>query len=166
MSSFGVFLLISLLMEAQYVCSQKLIWPCINNIERQLLHSNHHKEYTYVKVYHQLSDQILNQSMDKLKMESAIEQCNDTRLSACKGIPCQECKDKYSLAIGSNECFEEKNRCSGVHLLLLIFFAAAGFLLVFFIKLLNMTVSQGTINGLIFYANIVWAYQNIFFPKL
>ena len=27
-----------------------------------------------------------------------------------------------------------------------------------------MTVSQSTINGLIFYANIVWAYESIFFP--
>jgi hypothetical protein len=34
---------------------------------------------------------------------------------------------------------------------------------VFFIKLLNLTVSVGTINGLIFYANIVWANRSLFF---
>ena len=34
----------------------------------------------------------------------------------------------------------------------------------FFIKILNLTVSQGTINGLIFYANIVAANRSVFFP--
>ena len=34
----------------------------------------------------------------------------------------------------------------------------------FFIKILNLTVSQGTINGLIFYANIVAANRSILFP--
>ena len=41
----------------------------------------------------------------------------------------------------------------------------AGILLVIFIIILNVTVAQGTINGLIFYANIVWAYNEIFFPR-
>ena len=76
------------------------------------------------------------------------------------GRLCGACKHGYSLAIGSNKCLSCSNNNS---LALLIYFAAAGFLLVFFIKILNMTVSQGTINGLIFYANIVWAYQSIFF---
>ena len=48
---------------------------------------------------------------------------------------------------------------------LLLFFAAAGFLLVLFISILNLTVTQGMINGLIFYANIVWTYQSILFPN-
>ena len=34
----------------------------------------------------------------------------------------------------------------------------------FFIKILNLTVSQGTINGLIFYASIVAANRSILFP--
>ena len=34
----------------------------------------------------------------------------------------------------------------------------------FFIKILNLTVSQGTINGLIFYANFVAANRSIFIP--
>ena len=78
------------------------------------------------------------------------------------GILCGRCESGFSLAIGSNNCLpcSDSNR-----LLLLFFFAAAGFLLVFFIKFLNMTVSQGTISGLIFYANIIWAYQSIFFPS-
>ena len=34
-----------------------------------------------------------------------------------------------------------------------------------FITALNFTVTQNAITGLIFYANIVWIYRNIFFPK-
>ena len=46
-------------------------------------------------------------------------------------------------------------------------FAAAGVLLVFFISALNLTVTQGMVNGLIFYANIVWTnYQSILFPQV
>ena len=78
------------------------------------------------------------------------------------GKLCGGCKDGYSLAIGSNHCIHCPNNNN---LALLIFFAAAGFLLVFFIGALNLTVSQGMINGLIFYANIVWMYRPIFFPQ-
>ena len=79
------------------------------------------------------------------------------------GILCGACENGSSLAIGSNKCLQCEDSNG---LLLLIFFAAAGFLLVIFIKLLNLTVSQGTINGLIFYANIMWAYQSIFFSDV
>ena len=78
------------------------------------------------------------------------------------GRLCGECKEGYSLAIGSSRCIHCTNNNN---LALLIFFAAAGFLLVIFIGLLNLTVSTGTINGLIFYANIIWTYKDIFFTS-
>ena len=78
------------------------------------------------------------------------------------GILCGACRSGFSLALGSNKCLSCPNNNN---IALLIFFAAAGFLLVTFIKILNITVSQGTINGLIFYANIIWAYESIFFPS-
>ena len=34
----------------------------------------------------------------------------------------------------------------------------------FFTSVFNLTVTQGWISGFVFYANIVWLYQNIFFP--
>lgn len=78
------------------------------------------------------------------------------------GRLCGKCQDGYSLAIGSSNCI----RCpNSDNLALIVFFAGAGVLLVFFIGALNLTVTQGTINGLIFYANILWAYQGILFPK-
>ena len=82
---------------------------------------------------------------------SLDKQCSSNRA----GILCGKCKEGYSLALGSNNCIHCENR----YLALLIFFGAAGFLLVFIIIILNLTVSQGMINGLIVYANIVWSYN-------
>ena len=77
------------------------------------------------------------------------------------GTLCGACKPNFTLALGSSQCLPN---CSNKYLLLLFVFILAGFALVFFIKILNLTVSQGTINGLIFYANIVAANKSIFFP--
>ena len=77
------------------------------------------------------------------------------------GRLCGRCKENYSLAIGSSHCIYCPNNNN---LALLIFFAAAGIILVFIIAALNLTVTQGAINGLIFYTNTVWAYKNLLFP--
>jgi len=71
-----------------------------------------------------------------------------------KGLP------GYSVALGTSRCL----KCSNITLLLLIPLAAAGLALVFILMVLNLTVSTGTINGLIFYANIVRANHAVYFP--
>ena len=97
-----------------------------------------------------------------LNNESTIQaedaQCTGNR----SGVLCGGCRNNFSLALGSNRCL---HGCSNNSLSLIIAFAAAGIALVFFIKILNLTVSQGTINGLIFYANIVWAEQTMLFSS-
>ena len=86
------------------------------------------------------------------------KQCASNRA----GILCGVCMENFSLAIGSSRCIE----CPNSHnVALLLAFAAAGVFLVFFILAINLTVTQGLINGLIFYANIVWAYKIILFPS-
>ena len=92
--------------------------------------------------------------IDYIKRNDPDNQCAFNRA----GKLCGGCRENFSLAIGSSRCIP----CShNNNLALLIFFAAAGFLLVLFISIMNLTVSQGMINGLVFYANIVWAYQSI-----
>ena len=77
------------------------------------------------------------------------------------GTLCGACQPGLSLALGTPQCLPcHSNR----HLSLLLPFAAAGLVLVFFIKILNLTVAEGTINGLIFYANIIRASQSAYFP--
>lgn len=78
------------------------------------------------------------------------------------GTLCGGCRKGFSMSLGTNMCLPCKNSSN---LGLVTFFALAGVFLVVFIKVLNLTVSQGTTNGLIFYANIVWAYQDVLFPK-
>ena len=86
------------------------------------------------------------------------KQCASNRT----GILCGACMENFSLVIGSSRCIE----CPNSHnMALLLAFSAVGVFLVFFILVLNLTVTQGLINGLIFYANIVWAYKLILFPS-
>ena len=80
------------------------------------------------------------------------------------GLLCGRCQNGLSLALGSNNCIQ----CPQFsYLALIIPFAAAGFGLVALLMVLNLTVSIGTINGLIFYANLVKISEStgIFFPN-
>ena len=84
------------------------------------------------------------------------EQC----ASGHAGILCGGCKPGLSLALGTSQCLQ----CSNIYLLLIIPFLLAGIVLVFLLLKCNLTVSVGTINGLIFYVNIVRVSHTIFFP--
>ena len=85
------------------------------------------------------------------------EQCLHSR----SGILCGQCAKGFSLMLGSNNC----GQCTNNNIALIIPFALAGIALVTFVITLNLTMSVGTINGLIFYANVVKIYEHIFFPK-
>ena len=76
-------------------------------------------------------------------------------------VLCGACQPGLSLVLGTSQC----KQCSNLYLLLLIPFALAGVLLVLLLLKCNLTVSTGTINGLIFYANIVQATKTAFFPN-
>ena len=77
------------------------------------------------------------------------------------GLLCGKCKEGLSLVLGSSQC----KKCSKNSQSLLIPFALAGVLLVISLFLLNLTVTAGTLHGLIFYANIVAANHHIFLPQ-
>ena len=84
-------------------------------------------------------------------------QCNYNH----SGTLCGRCQPGLSLALGSAQCLP----CSNKYIALLLPFALAGPMLVFFIKILDLTISQGTMNGLIFYANVVKANEYILLPQ-
>ena len=82
------------------------------------------------------------------------------------GLLCGTCKANYSLGFGSSHCL---SHCSSeLQFLrvigLIVVCAVAGILLVVLLTLLNLTVAEGTLNGLIFYANVIQVNLNIFFP--
>ena len=76
------------------------------------------------------------------------------------GVLCGRCQNGYSLQLGNNNCAQ----CNNKTVVLLIVFAILGILLVALLTVLDLTVASGTINGLIFYANIVWINNAILFP--
>lgn len=84
-------------------------------------------------------------------------QCDNNR----SGILCGTCKENFSLTLGSLHCLP----CSNAYLALVIPFALAGIALVVILFLLRLTVAIGTLNGLIFYANIIQANHQTFFPR-
>ena len=92
-----------------------------------------------------------------LNLEYPDEQCAFHR----SGILCGACQHNLSHAFGTSACRE----CLSLWALLWVpVIALAGIALVVLLIVLNLTVSVGTINGLIFYANIVRANHAIFFP--
>ena len=92
-----------------------------------------------------------------LNLEHPDEQCAFNR----SGILCGACQHNLSHVFGTSACRE----CSSLWALLWVpVIALAGIALVVFLIVLNLTVSVGTINGLIFYANIVRANHATFFP--
>ena len=77
------------------------------------------------------------------------------------GIICGQCNDNLSLVFGSDECQE----CSNLWLLSILGYAL---LLVLLLFILNLTVSNGTLGGLVFFANmsVVSLHTNLLVDKL
>jgi predicted outer membrane repeat protein len=83
-------------------------------------------------------------------------QCNYNH----SGILCGSCKDNFSIALGTLHCLP----CTNSYLALLLPFILVGVSLVAVLLLLQVSVANGTINGLIFFANIIQANRSDFFP--
>ena len=74
------------------------------------------------------------------------------------GILCSQCPHPLSMVFASSRCM----KCTNVHILITIIVIVAGIVLVVLLYVLNLTVTNGTINGIIFYANIVSINDSIF----
>ena len=94
-------------------------------------------------------------SQTSIALRYPDKQCSSNR----SGVLCGMCQPGYSLQLGGNKCI----KCNSTYLALLIVFALLGILLVALIKILDLTVTSGAINGLIFYANVVWRNNAILF---
>ena len=86
---------------------------------------------------------------DTISLAQPDEQCAHHH----SGVICGACQENYSIALGGSKCLQCTS--SLAFLWLLPLFAVAGIALVALLLVCNMTVSHGTLNGLIFYANVV-----------
>jgi predicted outer membrane repeat protein len=92
-------------------------------------------------------------------LEDPSVQCDFNR----NGILCGRCQKNFDLALGSLHCIPCNNN---YHSALIIFFALAGVVLIALIFFLRLTVSVGTLNGLLFYANVIQANHQAYFPRV
>ena len=85
-------------------------------------------------------------------------QCQFSR----SGILCGHCQQGLSTVFGSSNC----QQCSSIYLFLIVPIAIAGLVLVLLLFILNLTVTDGTINAFILYVNIISINTPVFFPQL
>ena len=93
-----------------------------------------------------------------LNFSTPNSQCQFNR----SGLLCGHCQQGLSTVFSSSYC----QHCSSVYLLLIIPLAVMGVILVLVLFILNLTVTDGTINGFILYVNIISINTPVFFTKL
>ena len=81
-------------------------------------------------------------------------QCQQHRI----GLLCSHCTPGYSLVLGTSTC----KKCTNTHLLFIVLIMLTGILLVAFLFVSNLTVTTGTINGIILFVNIVEMNGHLF----
>ena len=82
-----------------------------------------------------------------LNLTNPDSQCQFKR----SGVLCGECQQGLSAVLGSSQC----KHCSNLYLFMIIPIAIAGIVLVIILFTFNLTVTNGIINTLIFYVNII-----------
>ena len=88
-------------------------------------------------------------------------QCDSNRT----GTLCGTCKPGLSVSLGSSKCVRCPTYWPGLLVTIAIVFILSGIGLVAFLLVLNLTVAIGTLNAIIFYANIVAANKSALFPS-
>ena len=122
-------------------------------------HTGNDNQHHGVIIYNQCPYDYCRTDPDPLSfhLEFPDAQCAFNR----SGVLCGACRKNFSQVFGTSRCIE----CSNLLLLAVIpGILFAGIVLIAFLMLFNLTVSVGTINSLIFYANIIRASQAVFFP--
>ena len=126
----------------------------VNNTENSgyVMHSNCPFDYCYP-------------ASSRVEINLAIQggadaQCEYNR----SGKLCGACQRGLSLSLSSPRCLPCSKQWPVVFTVILLIAFLLGIALVASLMVLNLTVAVGTLNGLIFYANIVNANSNIYFP--
>ena len=85
-------------------------------------------------------------------------QCTFSRVSTL----CASCESGLSLSLGGPRCLRCPHYWPALVVVIILAAALAGVALVAMLLFLNMTVAVGSLNGIIFYANVVAANRNVF----
>ena len=74
------------------------------------------------------------------------------------GLLCGACKSYFSLSLGTVRCVSCPNYWPALLVLQLLGSLVAGLVLVSVLLMLNLTVAVGTLNGIIFYVNVLYNF--------
>lgn len=94
-------------------------------------------------------------------LEGPNAQCAEYR----QGLLCGSCQQGYSLSLGSSKCLKCPKNWYSLFVGITIAAILAGLLLVVVFLALNLTVGVGSFNSIVFFANIVYANQSIYFRQ-
>ena len=83
-------------------------------------------------------------------------QCASNR----SGTLCGSCKQNFSVSLGSSSCLPCPTYWPGITVTIITAFMLSGVCLVALLLVLNITVATGTLNAIIFYANIMAANKS------
>ena len=119
--------------------------------------TTHNNSYAYHISLHCPFHYCLRHS-SHLNLSTPNSQCQFNR----SGLLCGHCQQGLSTVFGSSHC----QHCSSVYLLLIIPLTVVGLILVLVLFALNLTVTDGTINGFILYVNIISINAPVFFTEL
>ena len=95
-----------------------------------------------------------NKTIDVLELDS---QCSYRR----SGVLCGRCQGNFSMTFGTSQCAS----CSNYFLLLIIVFIIMGVVLVAVIIISNFTVSNGALNVIVLYVNLIRINDTIYFQN-
>ena len=93
-----------------------------------------------------------------LNLSTPNSQCQFNR----SGLLCGHCQQGLSTVFSSYYC----QHCSSLYLLLVIPISIAGVIVIALLFYLNLTVTDGSINAFILYANIISINTPVFFPSI
>ena len=114
----------------------------------------------YCHIYCRYNDNydtfVINDSVGSTKVMIAHSSNYDNKESLCsdnrEGLLCSQCTPGYSVTFGSIQC----EKCSNWWLLTLIVYGLAGASLIYLLYALNLTLTTGKLNGIIFYSQILY----------
>ena len=134
---------------------QENTWLGINT---NLLKLNQDSNISLKPIFGVCSFEFCDPRSVELSIENTDEQCNFNR----SGVLCGACKQNLSMVFGSLACRDCSNKRIAP---VLIGFALVGVGLITLLFILNLTISAGTVNGLIFYVNIIKISTASFIPS-
>ena len=102
---------------------------------------------------------------DQVSVNLNVPHGSDAQCAAHRsGTLCDSCEPGYSISLGSSHCLQCPSHWPWLVATIAVVFILSGMALVAFLLVLNLTVAIGTLNAIIFYANVIAASRSALFP--